>query len=93
MTTKQRRPVKQRRRGAPLTRPTISAIGASIRSARNRIGLTQSAAAKKAGVSQGLWSDVEAGKVPRFPTLSAMGCAVGLSAVKLLRLWAAAKAS
>ena len=50
-----------------------------LKAAREAAGLTQSTAAATAGITQGYWSEVEAGQhVPALATLAAMARAVGI---------------
>lgn len=58
-----------------------------IRSRRERIGLTQSEAAERAGVSRQRWNDVESGRKKNIEldTLDAIAKALGCKAKDLLK--------
>lgn len=62
-----------------------AALGAAVRAARNRLGLSVQALAERAGVSLGLISQVERGKGnPSLQSIQRIAQALGVSASRLL---------
>jgi len=60
-------------------------VPARLRARRKRLGLTQSQAAARAGITQAHWSHVERGQLnPSWTTLDRMAAALGLSSSSLL---------
>jgi len=55
-------------------------FGERLRSRRKKAKLTQAEAAGRAGIGQGHWSDIEAGRAsPTLDTLSKITAAIGCS--------------
>lgn len=63
-------------------------LGEHIRSIRTALGLSKAQLARKAGVSQSVMNDIEAGKNnnPSIKTLWKLGHAMGLSLSELLNM-------
>jgi len=61
-------------------------VAANLAALRTAAGLSQAAAAERAGLRQATWSDAEtARKLPSLETLDAMAAALGVDVAELLR--------
>lgn len=77
-TTKPIKGRRQARRPVPLTRLTV---------AREAAGLTQAQAAKRAGMTQGQWSDLENGRYasPGLDVIKRAANAVGVTVADIVK--------
>ena len=68
-----------------MTTEQLNQFAAALKKARDRAGLTELAAAAKAGIAPGHWSEYEAGRGnPTYRTICLLAMALGVKASELM---------